>query len=195
MKTCIARTYGEVMGEDTCPCWPKKKKKKKKACAVPGRRLWPGYATANGCHCLARSVHNSRTKQLYVYLATLGADFITWCNLHRSRSSTRYVHNWRKSQLYTCVTYNSRPLHFHVLWFWCNIRYLSNRDDFFHPPKWKWVGTTILERVHLLQPSVSYSLKHNNLGSVLYLSMKYATDTVKLMSSSRNELNCTRHYK
>ena len=57
-------------------------------------------------------------KQIYTYLATLGA------TLHQSQSSTRYVHNQKKSQLYTYVTYKSRPLHFHVLWFLCNIKYM-----------------------------------------------------------------------
>ena len=57
-------------------CWPKKKKKKKKARPMPGRCLWPGYATANGCHCSARSVHNSRTK------TAIRLSSYAWCKLH-----------------------------------------------------------------------------------------------------------------
>ena len=38
--------------------------------------LWPSYQSQELVYCLhssARSVHNSRNKQLHVYLATLGA--------------------------------------------------------------------------------------------------------------------------
>ena len=96
--------------------------------------LWSSYQSHKQVYCFhssAKPVHNSRKKQLYTYLAMLGATFIG----HRVRQGMYTirgkasctliglvkapfpfphvicdsVHNSRKKQLYTYLAYESRP--------------------------------------------------------------------------------------
>ena len=103
---------------------------------------WPFYQSHEQVYCLHSSARSAQfqEKQLYTYLATLGAtssvaEFDKVCTqfeeksqlytylgstghlycLHRLQSAKKFVHNSRKTQVYTYKACESTPSRFHVL--------------------------------------------------------------------------------
>ena len=124
MKTCIARTYGEVMGEDTCPCWPKKNS----ACSARVSSMtWL-------CHCKWVSLFGKVCAQFQDKTAIRLSSY-AWCRLHHLvQPSSAPEFNKVCTQLKEKSAVHIRNLQQQALAFSCIVILMQHK--IFKQPRW-----------------------------------------------------------